>query len=185
MKESEVINNTAKTGSPVEAGYELVTDKKIDLARVLELGHDHRSGALVFFSGEVRNLNEGKEVLYLEYESHRSMAEKMIRAIVEEAKRKWDLNFALCIHREGRVELSECAVVVLTASVHRGEAYSANRYIIDRVKYEAPIWKREFFADGTSKWGKNCEHPPAFHEDHPGHEHHGHEHKHTHDEHIH
>jgi molybdopterin synthase catalytic subunit len=55
----------------------------------------------------------------------------------------------------GRVAVGETAVVVVTASAHRGEAYAANQYIIDRIKREAPIWKREYFTDGASEWGSN------------------------------
>ncbi len=154
---------------------EMVSDAPIDLGEMIKLGHDVASGALVLFSGEVRNHNEGRGVVYLEYEAHKSMAEKSIREIIADAKERWPLNFALCVHRVGPVQLTECAVVVITSSVHRGEAYAANRYIIDRVKYEAPIWKREFFTDGTSKWGRNCEHPPGEH----AHDH-GHSHDHAH-----
>lgn len=85
------------------------------------------------------------------------MTEKMIASILEEAKVKWSLNKAVCVHHTGRVEILGCAVVVITASAHRSAAYEANQYIIDRVKHEVPIWKHEFFTDGTSEWGENCE----------------------------
>jgi molybdopterin synthase catalytic subunit len=85
------------------------------------------------------------------------MAEKMIAEILQAAEEKWPLNKAVCVHRAGKVDICGCAVVVITSSAHRSAAYEANRYIIDRVKYEAPIWKHEFFADGTSEWGQNCD----------------------------
>lgn len=115
------------------------------------------SGAVVLFSGEVRKNNKGKEVTHLEYEAYEPMADNMIRSILEEAKVRFKLNQAACVHRLGQVEISGCAVVVITGSGHRKEAYDANRYIIDRVKNEVPIWKHEFFADGTSEWGQNCD----------------------------
>ena len=115
------------------------------------------SGAIVLFSGEVRDNNKGREVTHLEYEAYEPMAEKMIMEILEEATHKWKLNNAICVHRVGKVEISGCAVVVITGSAHRAEAYEANRYIIDRVKNEVPIWKHEFFTDGTSEWGQNCD----------------------------
>lgn len=108
------------------------------------------------FSGDVRDNNLGKEVDYLEYEAYESMATKMIATILEDAQSKWSLNIALAQHRVGRVGAGESAVVVITASPHRSEAYAANRYIIDRVKHEVPLWKCEYFADGTKKWGGNC-----------------------------
>ena len=127
------------------------------------------SGAVVLFSGEVRNNNKGREVTHLEYEAYEPMAEKMIDEIIGEAISRFKLNDAVCVHRLGRVEISECAVVVITGAGHRKEAYDANRYIIDRVKNEVPIWKHEFFTDGTSEWGQNCD--CVTHED---------EHKHNH-----
>jgi molybdopterin synthase catalytic subunit len=115
------------------------------------------SGAVVLFSGEVRDNNKGRKVTHLEYEAYEPMANKMIGEIIEEAKSRFKLNQAACVHRLGRVEISGCAVVVVTGAGHRKEAYEANRYIIDRVKNEVPIWKHEFFADGTSEWGQNCD----------------------------
>ena len=126
----------------------------------LELFDEFRnpdSGAVVLFSGEVRNRNQGKEVTHLEYEAYEPMAEKMMGEILEEAKKRFKLNQAACVHRLGRVEISGCAVVVITGAGHRKEAYDANRYIIDRVKNEVPIWKHEFYTDGTSEWGQNCD----------------------------
>lgn len=123
----------------------------------------------MLFSGEVRNNNKGREVTHLEYEAYEPMAEKMIGEIIEDAISRFKLNDAVCVHRLGRVEISECAVVVITGAGHRKEAYDANRYIIDRVKNEVPIWKHEFFTDGTSEWGQNCD--CVTHED---------EHKHNH-----
>ncbi len=115
------------------------------------------SGAVVLFSGEVRDNNKGRAVTHLEYEAYEPMANKMIGSILEEAISKFNLNKAECVHRLGRVEISGCAVVVITGAGHRKEAYDANRFIIDKVKNEVPIWKHEFFADGTSEWGQNCD----------------------------
>jgi molybdopterin synthase catalytic subunit len=115
------------------------------------------SGAVVLFSGEVRDNNKGREVTHLEYEAYEPMANKMIQEILEEAISCFRLNQAVCVHRLGRVEISGCAVVVITGAGHRKEAYDANSYIIDRVKNEVPIWKHEFFADNTSEWGQNCD----------------------------
>ena len=93
---------------------------------------------------------------FLEYEAAIPLAEKMIAEILAAAGEKWGLHMALARHRVGRVGIGDTAVVVITASAHRGEAYAANRYIIDRIKHEAPIWKCEHFTDGTSEWGNNC-----------------------------
>lgn len=111
----------------------------------------------MLFSGEVRDNNKGRKVTHLEYEAYEPMANKMIDEIIDEAISRFRLNQAVCVHRLGRVEISGCAVVVITGAGHRKEAYEANSYIIDRVKNEVPIWKHEFFADGTSEWGQNCD----------------------------
>ncbi len=136
---------------------------------------DPNSGAVVLFSGEVRDNNKGKAVTHLEYEAYEPMAEKMITEILETATLKWQLNKAVCVHRVGPVSICGCAIVVITGSGHRAAAYEANRYIIDRVKNEVPIWKHEFFADGTSEWGQNCDCSSPSHPDHQ----HKHEHNHA------
>ena len=135
---------------------EHISEKPLDLVGLLAAAHHPQAGALVLFSGEVRDSNLGQPVAYLEYEAHPSMDTKMVAEILAEARQKWALNLAVAQHRTGTVAVGESAVVVITASPHRREAYAANRYIIDRLKHEAPIWKCEYFTDGTKKWGGNC-----------------------------
>lgn len=139
-------------GQPVQN----VLDRPIDLVGLLAGAHRPGAGAVVLFSGEVRDNNRGCAVAYLEYEAHVALAGKMIADIVMEAKQKWKLSEAIAQHRVGRVEIGESAVVVITVSAHRGEAYAANRHIIDRIKHEVPIWKCEHYSDGTKEWGNNC-----------------------------
>ncbi len=133
-----------------------ISSMPLDPAALLSRAHHSKAGAVVLFSGEVRDGNGGKEVEYLEYEAHLSMASKMIHAILEEARTKWSLNIVIAQHRVGKVEVGESAVVVITSSAHRKEAYAANRFIIDKIKHEVPIWKCEYFTDGTKEWGGNC-----------------------------
>jgi molybdopterin synthase catalytic subunit len=132
-----------------------VVGQPIDLAGLLAGGHHPAAGAVVLFSGEVRESNNGREVTFLEYEAHVPLAEKMIAEILAGAKERWNLSVAIAQHRVGRVEIGETAVVVITASAHRSEAYTANRYVIDRIKREAPIWKCEHYRDGTKEWGNS------------------------------
>lgn len=133
-----------------------ISSKPLDICKILSLGHDPQSGAVVLFSGEVRNHNKGKAVTHLYYEAYEEMATKMIEQIISDARAKWDLSKVACVHRTGRLNIGESAVVVVTSSAHRKEAYQANQYIIDRVKHEAPIWKKEFYEDGSHVWGNNC-----------------------------
>ena len=150
-----------------------IQHNEIDYRMLFDEFRDPNSGAVVLFSGEVRDNNKGRAVTHLEYEAYEPMADKMIAEILEEAKSRFNLNHAACVHRLGRVEISGCAVVVVTGAGHRKEAYDANRYIIDRVKNEVPIWKHEFFTDGTSEWGQNCDCVTSEHN-----HHHVYEHKH-------
>lgn len=141
---------------PVEDKFDYISGDPLDVASLLAQSHHPKAGALVLFSGDVRDNNIGKEVACLEYEAHVSLASKMIKEILEEAIARWNLNLAVAQHRIGKVEVGESAVVVITASPHRREAYQANRHIIDRIKHEVPIWKCEVFTDGTKQWGNNC-----------------------------
>lgn len=147
---------SAYSPQAAEAEFEAISAQPLDVVALLAQAHHPRAGAVVLFSGEVRNHNNGMVVEFLEYEAHDTMAAKMIRTILDDACNKWPLNIALAQHRTGKVTVGETAVIVITASAHRSEAYAANQYIIDRIKHEAPIWKCEYFADGTKKWGGNC-----------------------------
>ncbi|MFO1472653.1 MAG: molybdenum cofactor biosynthesis protein MoaE [Turneriella sp.] len=137
-----------------------ITEERIDLNAIMRHGVNppalSQVGARVLFSGEIRGTNHGADVVRLEYTAHKILAEKHMRQVLEDAARKYPLIAAMVIHRIGMLEVSECAVAVLTCGRHRRETYAANQYVIDRVKAETPIWKREFFADGSSKWGENC-----------------------------
>lgn len=139
-----------------EDKFEYITDSPIDIAALLATSHHPGAGAVVLFSGEVRDHNAGKKVLWLEYEAHLELASKMVHDILVEAISRWALNIAVAQHRVGKTGIGESAVVVITASPHRKEAYAANRFIIDKIKHEVPIWKCEVFADGSREWGNNC-----------------------------
>jgi molybdopterin synthase catalytic subunit len=140
----------------IEPGNRCISPDPLDIAALLKEAHHPGAGAVVLFSGEVRDNNRGREVAWLEYESYAPLAEKTITDILGQARAKWFLHIAVAQHRTGKVEIGGTAVVVITASAHRAEAYAANRYIIDRIKHEAPIWKCEYFADGSHEWGNNC-----------------------------
>jgi molybdopterin synthase catalytic subunit len=133
-----------------------ISEAPLDIIALISQAHHPKAGAVVLFSGEVRDGSASREVAYLEYEAHSSLASKMIAGILNEARSKWSLNIAIAQHRVGKVEVGESAVIVITSSAHRKEAYIANRFIIDKIKHEVPIWKCEHFTDGTKEWGGNC-----------------------------
>jgi molybdopterin synthase catalytic subunit len=128
----------------------------LDMIGMLARAHHPGAGAVVLFSGEVRDNNKGRAVAWLEYEAYEPLAEKMIAGILVMAREKWALQIAVARHRLGKVAVGETAVVVITASAHRAAAYAANQYIIDRIKQEAPIWKCEHYADGEREWVNHC-----------------------------
>lgn len=109
-------------------------------------------GACVCFEGWVREQNDGKPVTALEYEAHRTIAEKEGEKILAEARERFAITNARCEHRIGRLAIGDCAVWVGVSSPHRGAAFDACRYIIDETKRRVPIWKKESYRDGPSAW---------------------------------
>ena len=118
---------------------------------------DVSSGACLVFEGWVRNHNDGRGVLRLSYEVYEPLALKEGGIILAEAMAQFEITRARAIHRAGKLALSEPAVVVGVASSHRDAAFRACRYIIDEIKARLPIWKKEFYADGSIEW-VNCQH---------------------------
>jgi molybdopterin synthase catalytic subunit len=117
---------------------------------------DVRAGAYASFEGWVRNENEGHEVLKLEYEAYAPLCKTEGEKIIAEAVARFGVYAARVVHREGLLELGDCAVWVGVVSKHRDEAFRACRYIIDELKVRLPIWKKEHYVDGDSGW-VNCE----------------------------
>jgi len=111
----------------------------------------HLDGAIVTFTGRVRKNSRGREVLYLEYEIYEEMARKELQKIEKEAVDRWSLNTCIIIHRIGRVEISETSIFIAVSSPHRKESFLAAEFIIDEIKKSVPIWKKEFYNDG-SEW---------------------------------
>lgn len=121
-------------GGPVHA---LVRDEPLSLDGVAARVQDPRAGAVVTFAGITR------DVTHLDYEAYADMAEPKMAAIVAEAIERHGLCAAAAEHRVGRVPLGEASVVVAASAPHRGEAFAGAREIIDRIKAEAPVWKKE------------------------------------------
>ena len=105
-------------------------------------------GAVATFLGLVRNHNRGRGVRYLEYEAYEPLALKAFERIAAETRERWRGVTLALHHRVGRLEIGDASVAIAARSAHRGDAYAACRYAIERVKQIAPIWKREFFEGG-------------------------------------
>lgn len=127
-----------------------ITPEPIDMPAVTAAAESPDCGAVAVFMGTVRDHNRGKSVEWLEYEAYPEMACKMIQRIVDEAKEKWDVRNYAVSHRIGHLTIGEIAVVVAVATPHRGDAFEACRYIIDRLKEIVPIWKKERASDGET-----------------------------------
>ena len=127
-----------------------------DKAAIERFLEDPAAGARVVFEGVVRNHHDGHPVLYLEYEAYPEMARAQIEGIARAIAGRWPTCRVAIAHRIGRLEIGDTAVVVGVATAHRADAFEACRFGIDRVKADVPIWKREFYADGTASWQENC-----------------------------
>jgi molybdopterin synthase catalytic subunit len=108
-------------------------------------------GAVASFLGLVREDNLGRKVAFLEYEAYEPLAVKGLQRIVDEVKGNWPSAKLGVHHRIGRLALGEASVIIVAASPHRADAFSACRYTIERVKQIVPIWKHEHF-DGGDVW---------------------------------
>jgi molybdopterin synthase catalytic subunit len=132
-----------------------ISSTPIDLDKFRSRMIDQGCGAYVQFEGWVRDNNEGREVSQLAYEVYEPLAVREGNRVIEEAFEKFDIRLAKGIHSEGLLALTDPAVVVGVSSPHRDAAFLAARYIIDQVKIRLPIWKKEFYSDGTVEW-VNC-----------------------------
>ena len=135
---------------PVSGGGFRVTDGPLDLGALVEEVRDPSAGAIATFVGTTRDRSRGRTVTHLEYDAYPEMAERKMRQILDEVAQRWPEQRAAIVHRVGKLEVGEASVVIAVASPHRGESFEACRYVIDRVKQEVPIWKKEVFTDGEA-----------------------------------
>jgi molybdopterin synthase catalytic subunit len=109
-------------------------------------------GALATFVGVVRDNQEGRSVRSLEYEAHEPMAEAQIDALSDTARQRWEIGEVVIMHRLGSLQVGDVSVVIAVAAAHRAPALEACRWLIDTLKAEVPIFKKERFADGSEEW---------------------------------
>ncbi|HET9189271.1 MAG TPA: molybdenum cofactor biosynthesis protein MoaE [Rudaea sp.] len=124
----------------------------IDAAALAHELADAGAGACVTFEGWVRDRNEGRAVRRLGYQAYALLAVAEGERVLAEARAKFAVVDAACVHRVGTLEVGELAVWVGVSAAHRGAAFDACRWIIDEVKRRVPIWKNEHYADGESGW---------------------------------
>ena len=140
-----------------DADWIAITDDALPVERALEWPVLPGCGAVVAFSGTVRDHAEGRPgVSSLEYEAYVEEAEPVLREIAADARRRWPgLGRVALLHRTGRLDVGETSVLVAVSAPHRDEAFAAARHCIDTLKATVPIWKRETW-EGGEAWGRDA-----------------------------
>ena len=132
----------------VEAKVFHLVREPIDIQKIADALQKPEDGAVVVFEGVVRNHSNDKAVRFLEYDAYESMALKKLEEIGSRAKKEFAIRDIAIVHRLGHMDIGECSTVIVVASAHRGSAFEACRFAIDKIKEIVPIWKKEFYEDG-------------------------------------
>ncbi len=141
-----------------------ILESPIVVADVIAAVSRPGAGAIALFLGTVRDENEGRRVERILYEAHSPMAGAVLTRIGREIESRWPGARAAIVHRVGMLELGDASVAVAVSSPHRAEAFEACRHAIERVKQDAPIWKKEFGPGGAAwvgQWRESAEPPVA------------------------
>jgi molybdopterin synthase catalytic subunit len=128
-----------------------ITVEPLDLSAHLAAVDDPRAGAVVSFSGAVRDHDGGRPVTGIEYVGHPS-ADRVIAEVAAEVAARCDVEAVAVSHRLGTLAVGEAAIVAAVSAAHRGEAYAAAALLVDEVKHRLPVWKRQVFEDGSQEW---------------------------------
>ena len=128
-----------------------IRETALDVQEVVAALADDASGGLTLFVGAVRDHDGGKDVTGLEYSAHPSALDRL-RDVCDEVAEEYGVRALAAVHRTGTLRIGDAAVIVATATAHRGDAFEASRALIDRLKQTVPIWKHQVFADGTDEW---------------------------------
>jgi len=135
---------------------ERITFNKIDEESLLKSFDNDvnkgKWGATVSFIGSVRSYSKNRQVKGMDYEAYSGMAEVKIKEIENTVKEKWDIKKIKIIHRLGKLSIGDKSIMILVSTPHSKDAFEACQFILERIKNEVPIWKKEIFSDGTSKW---------------------------------
>lgn len=124
------------------------------VARAIAFVRSPLAGGIDVFLGTTRAeaSSEGRELVALDYEAYAEMAVKRMGELAAEARRRWPVVRLALLHRTGRVPLAEPSVLIAVSTPHRAEAFAACRWLIDALKVDVPVWKREVWADGVGGW---------------------------------
>ncbi|MCB1042160.1 MAG: molybdenum cofactor biosynthesis protein MoaE [Acidobacteria bacterium] len=127
--------------------------EEIDIAALTHRANHPECGAVVTFSGTVRNHQGSRKVVKLGYQAYEDMAQAELSRVVTEACQQWpSLRTCLAVHRLGEMPVGESSVFIAIGAPHRPEAFAALRFVIDTLKQRVPIWKKEYYEDGETEW---------------------------------
>jgi molybdopterin synthase catalytic subunit len=129
-----------------------LTHDPIDTTAVADRVRHPSAGAVVLFLGTTRELTGERKTVALDYEAYPEMAEKQLNELEAEARRRWPVIECMIVHRLGRVPPTEASVAIAVSTPHRRDAFEAGQWLIDSLKRDVPIWKREQWADGSTEW---------------------------------
>jgi molybdopterin synthase catalytic subunit len=129
-----------------------LTENPIDTAALLDRVRHPNAGAVVLFLGTTREMTGDRQTVALDYEAYHEMAERKLAELENEARQKWPVIECMIVHRLGRVPLTEASVAIAVSTPHRSDAFAAGQWLIDSLKHDVPIWKREQWADGSQEW---------------------------------
>lgn len=129
-----------------------ISESTLDVQKACELVADPAHGAIDTFIGVVRNNHAGREVTWITYDMHKTLAEKMLRQICEEARGIWEGTCYYVAHYQGDLQVGGVSVLIAVSAAHRAESFEGCRYVIEEIKKRLPVWKQEHYVDGPSEW---------------------------------
>lgn len=136
--------------------FSRIQDTPLKLESFAAIQQFPQCGEIGVFIGTVRNHHDGKAVQALKYTAYAPVAEKMIRQIEQDIQQKHQVHYVRVIHRVGYLDIGEKAILAIAYAEHRREAFAACEEAVERVKHEVPVWKEEFYWDGTSQFVSGC-----------------------------
>jgi molybdopterin synthase catalytic subunit len=128
-----------------------ITSEPIDLSKILAEAKDRSAGGITLFIGSIRDHNEKERIYEIYFEAYKEMAEQNLAEVENEARKRWNIQRFVAVHRIGNLIVGDVSVAVAVSAEHRKEAFEACKYGIDMIKMRAPIWKREV-SDSGGVW---------------------------------
>jgi molybdopterin synthase catalytic subunit len=126
----------------------------LDVSAAVSFVQDGAAGGIDVFLGTTRDEahHDGRALLALDYEAYEEMALAQMKRLADEARGRWPVSKIALLHRIGRVEIAQPSVIVAVSTPHRAQSFEACRYLIDQLKTDVPIWKKEVWSDGSGTW---------------------------------